>query len=54
MVDAGIEARIRLDAAERDLEDTKDKVILEGAVHPRPFKCARFIGQRIIGQCVFG
>ena len=34
MVDAGTEARIRLDAAERDLEDTKDKVILESAVSP--------------------
>ena len=32
LVDTGIEARIRLDAAERDLEDTKDKAILEGAV----------------------
>jgi hypothetical protein len=31
MVDTGIEARIRLDAAERDLEDTKDQVILESA-----------------------
>lgn len=34
MVDIGAEARIRLDAAERDLEDTKDKVILESAVPP--------------------
>jgi hypothetical protein len=34
LVDTGVEARIRLDAAERDLEDTKDKVILEGAVPP--------------------
>jgi hypothetical protein len=34
MVDTGAEARIRLDAAERDLEDTKDKVILESAVPP--------------------
>jgi hypothetical protein len=34
LVDAGAEARIRLDAAERDLEDTKDKVILESAVPP--------------------
>jgi hypothetical protein len=34
LVDTGIEARIRLDAAERDLEDTRDKVILEGAVPP--------------------
>jgi hypothetical protein len=32
MVDIGAEARIRLDAAERDLEDTKDQVILESAV----------------------
>ncbi len=31
MVDAGLEARIRLDAAERDWEDTKDQVILESA-----------------------
>jgi hypothetical protein len=36
LVDSGIEARIRLEAAERDLEDTKDKVILEGAVSPPP------------------
>ena len=36
MVDSGAEARIRLDAAERDLEDTKDQVILEGAVPPHP------------------
>ena len=34
LVDIGAEARIRLDAAERDLEDTKDKVILESAVPP--------------------
>ena len=34
LVDTGIEARIRLDAAERDLEDTKDKVILESAAPP--------------------
>ena len=34
LVDSGVEARIRLDAAERDLEDTKDKVILESAVPP--------------------
>jgi hypothetical protein len=34
LVDIGAEARIRLDAAERDLEDTKDKVILETAVPP--------------------
>ena len=34
LVDTGVEARIRLDAAERDLEDTKDKVILESAVPP--------------------
>jgi hypothetical protein len=34
LVDTGVEPRIRLDAAERDLEDTKDKVILEGAVPP--------------------
>jgi len=34
LVDAGAEARIRLDVAERDLEDTKDKVILESAVPP--------------------
>jgi hypothetical protein len=34
LVDSGIEARIRLDAAERDLEDTKDKVILESATPP--------------------
>jgi hypothetical protein len=34
LVDTGIEARIRLDAAERDLEDTKDKVILESGVPP--------------------
>jgi hypothetical protein len=34
LVDTGAEARIRLDAAERDLEDTKDKVILESAVPP--------------------
>jgi hypothetical protein len=34
MVDTGAEARIRLDAAERDLEDIKDQVILEGAVSP--------------------
>jgi hypothetical protein len=33
MVDTGAEARIRLEAAERDLEDTKDKVILD-AVPP--------------------
>lgn len=32
LVDSGAEARIRLDAAERDLEDTKDQVILESAV----------------------
>src|ERR1700722_9350854 len=32
LVDTGVEARIRLDAAERDLEDTKDKVILESAI----------------------
>jgi hypothetical protein len=32
LVDRGVEARIRLDAAERDLADTKDKVILESAV----------------------
>jgi hypothetical protein len=32
LVDTGVEARIRLDAAERDLEDIKDQVILEGAV----------------------
>ena len=31
MVDTGIAPKIRLDAAERDLEDTKDQVILEGA-----------------------
>jgi hypothetical protein len=31
LVDAGIEARIRLDAAERDLEDTKDQLILDEA-----------------------
>ena len=35
LVDSGLEARIRLDAAERDLEDTKDKVILESAI-PSP------------------
>ncbi len=34
LVDSGIEARIRLDAAERDLEDTKDKVTLESAAPP--------------------
>ena len=34
LVDTGAEARIRLDAAERDLEDTKDQVILESAVPP--------------------
>lgn len=34
LVDAGLEVRIRLEAAERDLEDTKDKVIMEGAVSP--------------------
>jgi hypothetical protein len=34
LVDSGVEAKIRLDAAERDLEDTKDKVILESAVLP--------------------
>ena len=34
MVDTGAEARIRLDAAERDLDDTKDQVILESAVPP--------------------
>lgn len=34
MVDSGAEARIRLEAAERDLEDTKDKVILESAESP--------------------
>ena len=34
MVDTGAEPRIRLDAAEQDLEDTKDKVILESAVPP--------------------
>ena len=34
LVDTGGEARIRLDAAERDLEDTKDKVILDNAVPP--------------------
>ncbi len=34
LVDGGLEARIRLDAAERDLEDTKDKVILESAAPP--------------------
>jgi len=34
LVDTGAEARIRLDAAERDLEDTKDKVILDSAVPP--------------------
>ena len=34
LVDTGAEPRIRLDAAERDLEDTKDKVILESAVPP--------------------
>lgn len=34
MVDIGAEPRIRLDSAERDLEDTKDKVILESAVPP--------------------
>ena len=34
LVDTGVEARIRLDAAERDLEDTKDKVILESAAPP--------------------
>jgi len=31
LVDNGVEARIRLDAAERDLEDTKDNVVLESA-----------------------
>ena len=36
LVDIGAEARIRLDLAERDLEDTKDKVILESAVPPLP------------------
>ena len=34
LVDSGLEARIRLDAAERDLEDTKDKVILESVAPP--------------------
>jgi hypothetical protein len=34
MVDTGAEAKIRLDAAEKDLEDTKDQVILESAVPP--------------------
>ena len=34
LVDNGLEARIRLNAAERDLEDTKDQVILESAVPP--------------------
>ena len=34
LVEAGAEARIRLDAAQRDLEDTKDQVILESAVPP--------------------
>jgi hypothetical protein len=34
LVDTGAEARIRLDAAERDLEDTKDMVILESAISP--------------------
>jgi hypothetical protein len=34
LVDAGIEARIRLDAAERNLEDTKDQAIIDGAVLP--------------------
>jgi hypothetical protein len=36
LVDTGAEARIRLDAAERDLEDTKDQVILESVVPPLP------------------
>ena len=36
LVDSGAEARIRLVAAERDLEDTKDQVILESAVPPLP------------------
>lgn len=31
-VDSGAEARIRLDAAERNLEDIKDQIILEGAI----------------------
>ena len=34
LVDIGGEARIRLEAAERDLEDTKDQVILDSAVPP--------------------
>lgn len=37
LVDGGLEARIRLDAAQRDLEDTKDKVILESAA-PRSLR----------------
>ena len=37
LVDIGGEARIRLDAAERNLEDTKDKVILDYAVPPLPW-----------------
>ncbi len=32
MVDTGVAPKIRLDAAERDLEDTRDKIILDGAV----------------------
>ena len=34
LVDIGAESRIRLEAAERDLEDTKDQVILDSAVPP--------------------
>jgi hypothetical protein len=34
LVDTGVEAKIRLDAAERNLEDTKDQAILGGAVLP--------------------
>lgn len=34
LVDIGGEARIRLDAAERDFEDTKDQVILDSAAAP--------------------
>ncbi len=49
MVDTGAEARIRLEAAERDLEDTKDQVILESAVPPLPSNGAGLSDDTIVG-----
>jgi hypothetical protein len=47
MVEMGVEARIKLDAAQRDLEDEKDKAILEGPSDDAAIEAA----QRRIDRC---